>query len=132
MKKVLLFLALATVLFSCKKKEEEEKMEYETYTGDFIYQADAAVLQGANFVYGVTMDEMATELAERTSKVRQDDFQTVNVTVKGELHPKSADEEGWPEVLTIKEIVNVANTPSEADIKFDSKTAKDSITKTTH
>lgn len=130
MKKIIVILILSITLYSCKNSEEktEEKsadieINSETidvsYRGDFIYIADAAVLKGNNFIYGVTIDDMATELAKLVEPVKETDFDMVEVVVKGIINPKPEGQEGWDEILTIKEIVMVSKTPSKIDIKIE-------------
>ncbi|GAB5398606.1 MAG: hypothetical protein Aureis2KO_01910 [Aureisphaera sp.] len=133
MKKTLLLLtfALATVLFSCKNSEEKSaaqedtpkllENEYSMYSGEFIYLADGAVLKGNNFIYGVTLDEMAEELSKRVAPAKKEEFDMVPVVVKGILSKKPEGEEGWEDILTIKEIVTVSDTPAKADIKIEEK-----------
>tara|TARA_R110002072_G_scaffold85225_1_gene192978 strand:- start:58415 stop:58789 length:375 start_codon:yes stop_codon:yes gene_type:complete len=118
---VLLFIVFATVTFSCKEKETERVSKDPEYAGEFIYTADAAVLKGSNFIYGVALDEMAEELAKRVKPVKRDEFDMVPVVVKGTLKNKEEGEEGWNEILTITEIVSVSDTPSEADVKIEEK-----------
>tara|TARA_R110002124_G_scaffold120895_7_gene279142 strand:+ start:54826 stop:55200 length:375 start_codon:yes stop_codon:yes gene_type:complete len=118
---VLLFIVFATVPFSCKEKETERVSNDPEYAGEFIYTADAAVLKGSNFIYGVALDEMAEELAKRVKPVKRDEFDMVPVVVKGTLKNKEEGEEGWNEILTITEIVSVSDTPSEADVKIEEK-----------
>ncbi|MDC8002609.1 hypothetical protein POV27_00970 [Aureisphaera galaxeae] len=128
---LLLTFALAAVLFSCKNGEEKTaaqeetpkllENEYSMYSGEFIYLDDGAVLKGNNFIYGVALDEMAEELAKRVAPVKNEEFDMVPVVVKGILNKKAAGDEGWDEVLTIKEIVTVSDAPAEADIKIEEK-----------
>jgi len=97
MKKTLLLLAvsISVVILSCKNTEEktetlendpiltEQTESYPIYQGEFIYVEDAAVLKGRNFIYGVTLDEKAKELADRVAPVKNEDFDMVAVVVKG-------------------------------------------------
>ena len=129
MKKKIVILILSIVLFSCKNSEEKtEGKSADTeinsessensdilYRGDFIYIADAAVLKGNNFIYGVTIDDMATELAKQVKPIQESEFDMVEVVVKGIINPKPEGQEGWSEILTIKEIVMVSKTPSKID-----------------
>ncbi len=133
MKKIIVVLALSIVLFSCKNTEEKatvENPEVEIteknnapkdilYKGDFIYIADAAVLKGSNFIYGVALDDMATELAKQVKPVQETEFDMVEVVVKGIISPKPEGQEGWDEIITIKEIVKVSTSPSKIDIKLE-------------
>lgn len=127
MKNIFLLLALVITTVSCKnvedKKDEinttEAAVNIKTYKGEFLYLADAAVLKGENFIYGVTIDETMQTLADQVKSVKKDDFDMVPVIVKGSLAKKAEGAEGWDEIITITEIVNVSNTPSEADIKIE-------------
>lgn len=124
---------LSIVFFSCKNSEEKtEKKTADTeinsesnetgdtiYRGDFIYISDAAVLKGSNFIYGITIDDMATELSKQVEPVKETEFDMVEVAVKGIITPKPEGQEGWDEILTIKEIVMVSKTPSKIDIKIE-------------
>ena len=92
------------------------------YQGEFIYLEDAAVLKGRNFIYGVTLDEKAKELADQVAPVKNEDFDMVAVVVKGVVSKNpnlKAEGEGWEEVITIKEIIAVSDKPAEADIKIE-------------
>ena len=89
------------------------------YRGEFILLADAAVIKGENFIYGVKIDEKCEELAAKVAPVKKEDFDMVHVVVRGELSKKAEGEEGWDDILTIKEIIAVADTPAAADIKIE-------------
>ena len=133
MKKILFIIAISIVTFSCKNTEEktEEKSQDTVtteknvvtmdvlYQGDFIYVADAAVLKGKNFIYGVALNDMATELAKQVKPIQESEFDMVEVTVKGTIAPKPEEQEGWDEIITITEIVKVSQTPSKIDIKLE-------------
>ncbi|MCH9660724.1 MAG: hypothetical protein K0U54_07410, partial [Bacteroidetes bacterium] len=122
---------MALTLTSCKNAEEKTEAQVETnapklldneagtYSGEFIYISDGAVLKGANFIYGVAINEMAEELREKVAPIKKEEFDMVPVVVKGKLSKKSSEEEGWEDVLTITEIVNVSDAPAEADIKIE-------------
>ena len=122
MKKVLFLFVISIAIASCKNSEEkktEDTSNMTSYTGEFIYLDDAAVLKGDTFIYGVTMDDMAAELADKVAPVKSDEFDMVEVVVKGVVNPKPDGTDGWEEIITIKEIVSVSDKPSPADIKFE-------------
>jgi len=135
MKKILFFILISIITFSCKENVEKasEKVdksdtaveinssEDKIYRGDFIYLGDAAVLKGNKFIYGVTLDEMATELADKVKSVKESDFDMVPVAVKGSINRKPEGSEGWDEIITITEIVLVGSKPSKIDIKLEEK-----------
>jgi len=132
MKKILLFFVLSAIVFSCKNTDEkkveestvsnEESGQYiqdKLYHGEFIYLADAAVFKGDNFIFGVTLDDMAAQLAERVKPVKTDEFDMVPVIVKGTVSPKPENQEGWDQILTITEILEVGKEPAKADVRIN-------------
>ena len=130
MKKIPLLVALALLIFSCKNTEEKDPKlvsnetsdsKINVYQGEFIYLADAAVLKGSNFIYGVALDEMSEELAKQVEPVKKEEFDMVPVIVKGIVSKKPEGQEGWDEILTIKEILSVSKTPSKTDLKLEVK-----------
>ncbi|MDX1463172.1 MAG: hypothetical protein R3359_08955 [Marinirhabdus sp.] len=135
MKKVALFLTLIVALAACKSENKdaetgEENVDTEQvseaddanrFRGEFIYIDDGAVLKGSNFIYGVALNEMAEELRKRVEPVKKDTYDMVPVIVKGTVAKKAVGAEGWDEIITITEIVNVSKTPAEADIKIEDK-----------
>lgn len=76
--------------------------------GDFIYYADAAVLQTHREVYGVVIDEKMHELNERVKAYQKDVTDMIPVEVRGKIIPKPENEEGWAFRVQIKEILNVS------------------------
>ena len=135
MKKILFFILISIITFSCKNNTEKSSKKVDKsdtsdeivnpkdkiYSGDFIYLGDAAVLKGNKFIYGVTLDEMATELADKVKSVKESDFDMVPVAVKGSINRKPEGLEGWDEIITITEIVLVGSKPSKIDIKLEEK-----------
>lgn len=133
MKKILVLIALVIAVSACKnsdKKEAEKELitaensNLAVYKGEFIYVADAAVLKGKDFIYGVALNEKMHELAEKVAPVKKDDFDMVPVVVTGTLKDKEPGTEGWDEILTIVDIVQVSPKPAKADVKIENKTAK--------
>jgi hypothetical protein len=135
MKRIFLVLALSLIVVSCKNNEEKqsestdeatqivtgEDINIKNYKGEFLYLTDGAVLKGSSFIYGVILNEKAKELAERVKPVKVDSFDMVPVFVKGSVSKKAEGAEGWEEIITIVEIINVGKKPAEADIKFEEK-----------
>lgn len=130
MKKFLLILMIAASVVACKNKEVkteetdavmEEVSDNNTIEGEFIYIADGAVLKGSNFIYAIALDKKTQELADKVAPVKKDDMDMVPVKVKGTLSPNPLFEEtgeGWEQMLTITEIVEVGTAPVEADVKI--------------
>jgi hypothetical protein len=133
MKKIIVLIALILAVSACKdsgeNKEKEERITPENsnlavYKGEFISTADAAVLKGTDFIYGVALNEKMQELAAKVAPIKKEDFDMVPVVVTGTLKDKAQGTEGWDEVLTIIDIVQVSAAPSKADVKIEKKTAK--------
>ena len=82
--------------------------------GNFLYMADAAVLQTHREIYGVVIDEKMHELNDQVKKYKKADTDMVPVEIRGEIKPKPEDEEGWDYRVTIKEILNVT-APEETN-----------------
>ncbi|MBT8244331.1 MAG: hypothetical protein HKP48_05360 [Winogradskyella sp.] len=128
--KQLFSLLLCLVFFvSCKndtKKETgslEESKSYNqndgliTLKGDFIYMADAAVIQTKNEIYGVIIDDQTHKLNDAVAKFKKEATDMVPVTVRAKRTTKPEGEEGWPFRLEIKEIIKVeAPNPEQNDI----------------
>jgi len=131
MKKIILITLISIVSFSCKKdiatnQKKESKIELDSseekvYRGDFIFLEDAAVLKGDKFIYGVTIDDLSKQLADKVKVVKSSDFDMVPVAVKGNVSQKLEGQEGWDEILTITEIVIVGSKPSKIDVKIEEK-----------
>ncbi|WP_271855400.1 hypothetical protein [Patiriisocius marinus] len=133
MKKILVLIAFIIAISACKNPDKKEVSEellttknsnLAVYKGEFIYVADAAVLKGKDFIYGVEVNEKMHELAEKVAPVKNDDFDMVPVVVTGLLNDKEEGVEGWDKILTIVEIIQVSPKPSKADVKIENKTAK--------
>lgn len=134
MKKIILLLMLSAAVFSCKNSEEKNAEETTTenlentenlkaYKGDFIDSNGALVLMGTNFIYGVKKDLLSEDLSKQVAKVKKNDFDMVGVIVRGVVSKNTDSDSEWEEVITIKEIMRVSDTPSEVDIKLE-ETAK--------
>ncbi|MDR5591524.1 hypothetical protein [Christiangramia sp. SM2212] len=124
MKKLFGLLILSLILFSCQDEERKELMNgpevekvpdsIQVLEGEFIYTADAAVIRGENFVYGVTLDSMSQVLSDKIAPLKKDDFQMIPVTVKAKIVP-NPEQEGWEEVIEILQIVEVPEMEKVSD-----------------
>ncbi len=139
MKKILLILLSITVFYSCKNDSKTETADEPVEAldgrtakqsdgltllkGEFVYYADAAVLQTHKEVYGVIIDEKMQELNDMAQKFKQESTDYVTIEIRGEIVPKPTNEEGWPYRVAIKEILKV--TPSNPEdnnvVKLESK-----------
>jgi hypothetical protein len=124
MKKAFILLLAIIVFTACKNdsKTENQKTVIDAESsekttkqndgltllvGDFIYYADAAVLQTHNEVYGVVIDEKVMELNKQAKQHKKEPTDMVMVSIRGKISPKPNDEEGWPYRVEIKEILSV-------------------------
>ena len=130
MKRISLFFLLALALISCKDNgknevdlEENRSKSYSqddgliTVKGDFIYYADAAVLQTSKEIYGVVIDKNLHLLNEQVRPYKKEATDMVPVTVRVRKFKKPKDQEGWPYRVEIKEILKVeAPDPKKDDV----------------
>jgi hypothetical protein len=74
---------------------------------------------GPNFIYGVKRDLLSEGLAKQVAAIKQNDYDMVGVIVKGVVSKNTDTDSQWEEMITIKEIMRVADKPSEVDIKLN-------------
>ena len=95
---VLLFVAACTT---------QPKSKTESITGEFLFYDNNAVLNTGSEIYGVVVDNKLHELYAEVAPIQKDSFDMVQVYIKGMIS-KNPNTEGWPEVITIKDIDSVA------------------------
>ena len=83
-----------------------------TIEGEFIFLADAAVLKGRNFIYGVQIDSTSKKLADSIEPLKRDEFHMIPVVVKGEII-KNPGRDGWEELVIIKEVLEISPEKQE-------------------
>ncbi|MBT8259389.1 MAG: hypothetical protein KJO49_13000 [Bacteroidia bacterium] len=83
--------------------------------GEFLYYADAAVLQTHREVYGVVVDEKMHELDDMTKAFKTEITDMVPVEIRGKIIQKPEGEEGWPFRVEIKEILKVSKPKDNSD-----------------
>lgn len=123
MKRVLILLMSLVLFVNCKNKNEDTKAiknqsssESTVQTddgltllkGEFIYYADAAVLETPTEIYGVVIDDNMHELDKQVQAYKTQATDMVPVEIKGKIIPKPDNEEGWPLRIEIKEIIKVS------------------------
>ena len=121
MRNVILFLVINLSIVSCNESSNKETPsgDYQTIKGEFIFLSDAAVLKGDTFIYGVKLDDKMHELAAAIKPLQRDEYDMVPVIIKGIVNPKTAGTEGWDEIVTIKEILEVKAPRGLAPIKIE-------------
>ncbi len=111
MRKLILILCIIAVT-ACKTNEETVVLK-----GLYLYYADAAILQTPAEVYGVILDENSMELNKQVVAYKELATDMVPVEIKGEIIPKSEEEEGWPNNVRIVEILKVTKPdPEKKDV----------------
>ncbi|MBQ4801494.1 hypothetical protein J8L88_01430 [Aquimarina sp. MMG015] len=119
MKKSFLLVIVSLLIFSCKnEKSQSSDSETTLIRGEFILIDNAGVIKGKNFIYGVIIDDLANELNEKIKPLQREEYDMVPVVIKGVV--KKNTEDGWPEVVEIKEIVGVSEPTSELPTKIKS------------
>lgn len=126
MKKTLLSLAIVFSIFACKeesKKETvveditsnsvDEKLGIKQLKGEFIYYADAAVLQTPSEVYGVVIDSMMHVLQNQVGEYKKEATDMVPVAIRGEVIARPEGEEGWPYNVKVLEVLKVYQPQAE-------------------
>lgn len=120
MKKVFTILTGLILLTGCEDNTSTEEVEVapvvakdslSTIEGEFIYLADAAVLKGSNFIYGVELDSISLKLADSIEPLKRDEFDMVKVKVRGKII-QNPGREGWEELVQIREILKITPAPS--------------------
>lgn len=125
MKRFATILIIFVILTSCKNdpKSQVEPSVDETEAkddgltllkGEFLYLADAAVLQTQREIYGVVIDEKMHELDDMVKPYKKKDTDMVPVVVRAKITQKPENEEGWEYRIHIKEIIGVTE-PSDDD-----------------
>ena len=100
-------LAHITLLLFVAACTTQPKSEVESLTGEFLFYDNAAVLNTGSEMYGVVVDDKLHELHAQALTVQKDSFDMVQVFIKGVIS-KNQNEEGWPQVIKVKEIDSVA------------------------
>lgn len=100
--KNVIFGLLALIFSACAEKGTRE------IKGEFLYSADAAVIKGDSFIYGVEIDDKTMQLADSVKRYKKDEFDMVPVEIEGVLSEKEKGAEGWDTIVQIKKILSVS------------------------
>jgi uncharacterized lipoprotein NlpE involved in copper resistance len=104
------------------EKTEKQNDGLTLLKGEFIYYADAAVLQTHSEIYGVILNEKMQELNEQVQQYKTKVTDMVPVEIRGKITPKPENEEGWPFRVEIKEILNVIKpNPESNEINYNNR-----------
>ena len=113
--KASLFTIILILFVSCSTSSKKESND-PTFNGEFLYLADAAVLNTGSEIYGVVIDEKMHELHEFCSPFKRDEYDMIQVYVKGVV-TDNPEEEGWEKIIRITAIDSIANPVDRSIIK---------------
>jgi len=117
MKKSFLLVIVSLLIFSCKNNNSDTVL----IRGEYILIENAGVIKGKDFIYGVVLNDMAQELSKKIKPLQREEYDMVPVVINGVIKPNT--EDGWPEVVEIKEIIGVTPPTSELPTKIKSSDA---------
>ena len=106
MKKTVILLTCFLILVSCKK-------EGEIITGDYVFHANAAVLQTDSIIYGVIINDKVEELNKQAQPLKKQPTDMVKVELRGKINNKKHETILWENKIEITEILNVEVLPNE-------------------
>ncbi len=110
---LVLFIAFVTACAQPSKKTDTNPQFY----GEFLYLADAAVLNTGTEIYGVIIDEKMHELHDLCSPLKRDKYDMIPVYVKGKVENKYPGEEGWDKRIKITSIDSLVNPTDNSILK---------------
>ncbi len=124
MKNKLLILLLSLFIFSaCGGDSREEEVDQaipavakdslSIIEAEFIHLADAAVLKGRSFIYGVELDSVGRELVNRVEPLKRDEFEMIPVKVRAKII-KNPGQNGWDELVQIREILELPEKKADS------------------
>lgn len=117
MKKVIFILLCLSAFIACKTEKKTVSEDTTVLKGLYLYYVDAAILQTPTEVYGVILDDNSSKLNAQVAPYKIEPTDMVPVEIKGEIIPKSKEEEGWPNKFRIVEILKVTKpSPEKKDI----------------
>jgi len=133
MKKLVAILFLSVAFISCKDDSQkevsvdsvQEEIGVRELSGNFVYYADAAVLQTKSELFGIIENEQSQELIKKAQPLKNEatDEVEVAVTLKVKVSKKPEGEEGWENRVEIVDIIKVSKiNPEDSDmIKLGTK-----------
>lgn len=124
MRKFLLVISLV-ILGSCnsdsKTTDAEEnilKTESNTISGEFIYTDSVAVFNKEDEIYGVIMNEKASQLIAQARDINPDPFASFDVTLKADIKD-NPEKEAWPQVIDIQTITRVKPLSNDDSLRLN-------------
>jgi hypothetical protein len=109
-------LILITVLVTSCAQAPKKSTDNPQFFGEFLYLADAAVLNTGTEIYGVVIDEKMQELHKLCTPIKRDEYDMISVYIKGIVEDNTA-EEGWEKLIRITDIDSLVNPVDKSIIK---------------
>lgn len=116
MMRSLLFIVLLILTTSCSNSKKNTVTDSQ-FHGEFLYLADAAVLNTGTEIYGVIIDEKMHELHNLCVPLKREEFDMIPVYIKGKVEKKDPNEEGWENRIRITSIDSLVNPKDMTIIK---------------
>ena len=110
-----IFILILTFVVSCSQTPKKSA-ENPPFFGEFLYLADAAVLNTGTEIYGVIIDAKMHELHDLCTPVKRDEYDMIPVYIKGVVEDNTA-EEGWDKLIRITDIDSLVNPTDKSIIK---------------
>ena len=109
----ILLIAFAASCMQTPKKADSNPQFY----GEFLYFADAAVLNTGTEIYGVIIDEKMHELHDLCTTIKRDEYDMIPVYIKGKVENKQPEEVGWDKRIKITSIDSLVNPTDNSILK---------------
>ncbi|WP_159022400.1 hypothetical protein [Formosa sp. L2A11] len=121
MKNTFILLLCFTLFVSCKSENKSASESSSTalnhavqvITGNFVYYADAAVLQTKDDIYGVLINAKMHELNTKAKVFKKESTDMIPVEIKGIIKSKPEGVEGWPLQIEITDIITVSEPKAQ-------------------
>lgn len=110
------FILLIAFAASCTQTPKKADSNPQFY-GEFLYFADAAVLNTGTEIYGVIIDEKMHELHDLCTTIKRDEYDMIPVYIKGKVENKQPEEDGWDKRIKITSIDSLVNPTNNSILK---------------
>ena len=114
--RTLIYILLVALAASCTQTSKKSESNLQFY-GEFLYLADAAVLNTGTEIYGVIIDEKMHELHDLCTTIKRDEYDMIPVYIKGKVENKQPEEEGWDKRIKITSIDSLVNPTDNSILK---------------
>ena len=109
------FILLIAFAASCTQTAKKSNTNPQFY-GEFLYLADAAVLNTGTEIYGVIINEKMHELHDLCTPLKRDEYDMIPVYIKGEI-VDNTNKDGWEKLIKITSIDSLVNPKDNSIFK---------------